>query len=656
MKLRTKVMVILSVTVVLAMGGSGLFFFQQYHAAFYHSVLHAVDSVAKNNVEILSNYLHNQNLIANHIGAMLPHEALELKDYQGIENYFTKHYQAFPFFENGFFLLDEHGILRAGYPLNPELHGTDYSSRAYFQRTMAEKKGVVGFPYRSPRTGKGVLAFTVYITSRKGTPLGVLCCSTLLKTDGIISKIRNRKIGETGYSYVFDKNRLIILHPEDERMLVRDVSIGANKIFDAAIEGFEGTAETVNSKGVKMLVAFRPVPGTDWIVASQLPVVEAFAPLVVSQRIFVVFIFISSIGAALIGLFFVHRSMRDLDTLEAIIAALAVPDGLNHDIKKVLTAETDKLKPLSNHPEFGTLTSTISKLYNRLGRSLAEIQQLANELEGAYQQLKATQLQILQQEKMASVGQLAAGVAHEINNPMGFITSNLLMLKRYQGRLKNYLEQLETWLQEQGSPGILEQQKDLQKKLKITYVLEDVQDLIEESSEGATRVRDIVQNLKSFSRVDQSEFTQADINKCLESTIAIVWNEIKYKATLEKDFGELPLVPCYPQQLNQVFLNILINAAQAIEKKGAIKIKTWVENRKVKIAISDNGSGIPEDIREKIFDPFFTTKDVGVGTGLGMSISYEIIQKHNGRIEVDSREGQGTTFTIELPLGREGDE
>ena len=133
-------------------------------------------------------------------------------------------------------------------------------------------------------------------------------------------------------------------------------------------------------------------------------------------------------------------------------------------------------------------------------------------------------------------------------------------------------------------------------------------------------------------------------------------NEIKYKATVEKDFGELPLLPCYPQQLNQVFLNILVNAAQAIEGKGEIKIKTWTENKNVVITISDNGPGIPEEIREKIFEPFFTTKDVGEGTGLGMSISYDIIKEHRGQIKVASEAGQGTTFTIELPLDREGDE
>lgn len=656
MKLRTKAMIILVVTVMLAMGGSGLFFFQKFKVAYRHSVFQAIDAVAKNNAESLSNYLQRQHDIAKHIGEMLPIVSLELTGSQWIEDYFARHYDGFSFFGNGFFFLDANGLLRVDYPSFPERHGQDFSFRPYFKRTMAEKKGIVGQPYRSARSGEGVLTFTAYMAAADGTPLGIVGCSTLLENDEILSKIRNRKIGETGYSYVFDKNRLMILHPNDERMLTSDVPLGSNVMFDAAIQGFEGTTETVNSKGVKMLVAFRAVPGSNWIVASQLPAKEAFAIQAENQRIFIIFIFVGSIFAALVGLFFVHRIMRDLDTLEVATSTLAIPDKSDTDIEKVLSTETDKLKPLAGHPEFGSLANTISKLYSRLGRSLSESQHMAGELDGAYQQLKATQSQILQQEKMASVGQLAAGVAHEINNPMGFITSNLSTLKRYQEKLTIYLQQLEEWLKDQASDEILEQQKKLKKKQKIAYILEDIEDLIEESNDGAVRVRDIVQNLKSFSRVDQTEFTQADINECLESTLAIAMNEVKYKASVEKDFGELPLLPCYPQQLNQVFLNILVNAAQAIEENGEIKIKTWNENDLVKIAISDNGSGIPEDIREKIFEPFFTTKDVGKGTGLGMSISYDIIKEHQGQIKIDSAIGQGTTFTIELPVDREGDE
>ena len=289
---------------------------------------------------------------------------------------------------------------------------------------------------------------------------------------------------------------------------------------------------------------------------------------------------------------------------------------------------------------------------DELERSVAESVQMATTLEFVNAELKATQSQMLQREKMASIGQLAAGVAHEINNPIGFVSSNLRSLDKYIKKLTGYLELLEKGLKEQ-APESWKEIKPQRKKLKIDFLLEDCDDLITESLDGSERVRKIVQNLKTFSRVDQAEEQLADLNECLESTISIVWNELKYKAQLEKDFAELPDIYCSPQELSQVFTNILVNAAQAIEKEGLVKIRSWLEDETIFISIQDNGSGIDKANLEKIFEPFFTTKPVGEGTGLGMSISYEIVKKHGGDILIDSELGKGTTFTISLPLNRE---
>lgn len=282
-----------------------------------------------------------------------------------------------------------------------------------------------------------------------------------------------------------------------------------------------------------------------------------------------------------------------------------------------------------------------------------EIEKQHQEIEKAYAELKATQGQILQQEKMASIGQLAAGVAHEINNPMGFISSNLNSLGKYLKRFAEYVESQDLILrslQNQENEVGLDEIRKLKKSVKLDYLLSDGKDLIEESLEGAERVRSIVQGLKNFSRIDQAEFQDADINECLESTIRIAWNEIKYKARLNKDLGELPKTFCYPQQLNQVFLNILVNAAHAIEKEGVIDVKTWAVRDEIFISISDDGCGIPEANLARLFEPFFSTKEVGKGTGLGLSISYDIMKKHDGRIEVRSRLGEGTTFVLRLPV------
>ena len=275
------------------------------------------------------------------------------------------------------------------------------------------------------------------------------------------------------------------------------------------------------------------------------------------------------------------------------------------------------------------------------------------ELEKAYEELKATQTQMLQREKMASIGQLAAGVAHEINNPMGFIISNLGTLEKYSQKLKEYINAQSRTLRLMEFPDTSHALEEIRNKLKLDYVLNDITPLIEESLNGAARVTRIVQNLKSFSRVDHAEYTAADINECIESTLNIVWNELKYKSTVEKEYGELPLTKCYPQQLNQVFMNLLVNAAQAIEKEGIIKIKTWSADGAIHISISDTGAGIPEEKINKIFDPFYTTKEVGKGTGLGLSISYDIVKKHNGEIHVRSEIGTGTEFLIHIPVVKE---
>ncbi len=275
------------------------------------------------------------------------------------------------------------------------------------------------------------------------------------------------------------------------------------------------------------------------------------------------------------------------------------------------------------------------------------------ELENAYAELKNTQTRILQQEKMASIGQLAAGVAHEINNPMGFISSNLGTLGKYAGKLAGYVRELTGSAEQFNGREQLAALRERRRQLKIDYILDDIEPLINESLEGADRVKTIVQNLKTFSRIDEAESKPADINDCIESTLSIVWNELKYNADVRKDYGELPLTMCHPQQLNQVFMNLLVNAGQAIENRGEIRIKTWSSDGSIYVSISDTGSGIPEDRLTKIFEPFYTTKEVGKGTGLGLSITYEIVKKHDGEITVDSQVGKGTTFTIKIPVVEE---
>jgi PAS domain S-box-containing protein len=291
-----------------------------------------------------------------------------------------------------------------------------------------------------------------------------------------------------------------------------------------------------------------------------------------------------------------------------------------------------------------------------LRTALKELESEHRELEAAWKELRESQKKIIQQEKMASIGQLAAGVAHEINNPMGFIMSNLNSLKKYMMKIPEFIriqsEAIGELSQANGSgETVRHRTAEAGRSLKIDYILEDAQSLIKESLDGAERVKVIVQDLKNFSRVDEAEYKLADINRILESTFNIVWNELKYKATVKKEYGRVSSVWCNAGQLGQVFMNILVNAAQAMPDHGEITIRSWEESASVHVAVSDTGSGIPESQLSRIFEPFFTTKEVGKGTGLGLSIAYDIVKKHKGEIEVLSEAGKGTTFIVRIPIG-----
>ncbi len=281
-----------------------------------------------------------------------------------------------------------------------------------------------------------------------------------------------------------------------------------------------------------------------------------------------------------------------------------------------------------------------------LARRLAEVTQLKERLEQAH-------LQLLQSEKMSAIGQLAAGVAHELNNPIGFVHSNLGTLQKYVDDLLAIeaayvrVEQLPP----SHSGAALEDARRLKVACDYEYIIDDLPKLIRESKEGLERVRRIILDLKDFSRSGENDWQWADLHACLDSTINIAWNELKYKADVERQYGELPKVRCLPSQLNQVFMNLLVNAAQAIEQRGRIVVRTAsLDGQSVWVEIEDSGQGLSPEVQKRLFEPFFTTKPVGQGTGLGLSISFNIIEKHQGRIDVRSTPGHGTTFRITLPV------
>jgi two-component system, NtrC family, sensor kinase len=280
-----------------------------------------------------------------------------------------------------------------------------------------------------------------------------------------------------------------------------------------------------------------------------------------------------------------------------------------------------------------------------------ELRQRHEELQESNRRLEEAHNQLLQSEKMAAIGQLAAGVAHEINNPVGYVSSNLTTMKGY---VENLLQIMDVYSSAEYLLSVhkatSETISNIKKSLEFDYIKKDLPDLLRESLEGISRVSEIVTNLKAFSRIDTQELQWSDLHKGMEATLSIVNNELKYKATVIKEYGDIPQIECRLAQINQVFMNLLVNAVQAIEDTGTIWIRTAGEGSWVWVEIEDTGKGIPPEHMNRIFDPFFTTKPVGKGTGLGLSLSYGIIDKHGGHFEIESKVGRGTRFRIWLPI------
>ncbi len=370
---------------------------------------------------------------------------------------------------------------------------------------------------------------------------------------------------------------------------------------------------------------------------------------------------------------FLVASVREPDTLRSRIQVVADPttteDTLHHLDGRVLeftsrpqylgeaiTGRVFSVQDVTQRTlDAQALRESRDQLELRVKARTADLQALnatlqteKERLAELVRQLESAQAQLMQSERMASIGQLAAGVAHEINNPVGFVNSNLGSLKQYVERLLSLLDVYEA-AEAELLPAARARMEQARAGADLAYLRTDITDLLAESADGLQRVTRIVQDLKNFSHPDSTERQLADLEQGLESTLRVVWNELKYKCQVTKNFAGLPQIMCHPFQLNQVFMNLLVNASQAIEKQGSIHIRTGFDDTEVWVAIEDSGKGIQPEHLSRLFDPFFTTKPVGQGTGLGLSLAYGIVQKHGGRIDVQSTPGQGSTFTVWLP-------
>jgi len=346
--------------------------------------------------------------------------------------------------------------------------------------------------------------------------------------------------------------------------------------------------------------------------------------------------------------------------LIALIATslLAYTFGYRYFVKPLLllsqaASELDKgsdFKPLQDNivitelselfKKFNVMTNTVHKREQSLKKSY-------DKLSKANEELILSESQLIQSEKMASIGVLAAGVAHEINNPLGFVKSNLDILDEYLVDIQKYHQEVNQQLPMETSQ---EWREALAKEYDIDFIFEDIPSLLKVSIGGIERITHIVQSLKTFARIEESTKSKTDINEGLKVTLNMVNNELKYNCKVHVELENLPIIDAFPSKLNQVFMNLLINAGQSITDKGDIFVRTFIKDTDIVIEIEDNGSGIPVSVLPHIFTPFFTSKQVGEGTGLGLSISHGIIKQHDGRIEVTSEEGKGSCFSVYIPI------
>ena len=398
----------------------------------------------------------------------------------------------------------------------------------------------------------------------------------------------------------------------------------------------------------------------NWILLMEFNAKNVFSPVTNLKEQFILVIVISIFFTLGLGFMLNTFLIEPLGKLKQDVIRIGKGD-LSTQININSDDEIGALAKSFNQMTSILKETTVSKqdllnINNELTRRERALKNILFDLHKTHEELKNAQSQLLQSEKMASLGQLSAGVAHEINNPLGFISSNIESLEKY---LESYSKLFRGTnnLKKAIDEGNLQKAKDLnlelsriEKKMNLNFIASDSDNLIRETKGGIERIKKIILDLKTFSRKNDEQMEQHQLQNIIESILSIVWNEIKYKAEIKKDYAQLDDVHCNEQKLGQVFINLLINACQAIENKGEILIRTYQENSFACVDIQDNGCGIEEDTLQKIFDPFYTTKKAGEGTGLGLSVSYDIIRQHNGTLSATSKLGEGATFTVKIPF------
>ncbi|NEO82836.1 MAG: sensor histidine kinase [Spirulina sp. SIO3F2] len=484
-----------------------------------------------------------------------------------------------------------------------------------------------------------------------GRPDGVLVAT--INLDFLNSVVARSQISETGYVYILDQHNQIIARKrtdvetdQDAILEVLDTRI-ASAVFQDNLT--DSTHIYQGLRGLDVLGTRSLIYGVNWQVVVELPLQEVYAP-------------IRRLMAAIFTILTVSILATIILSVQVARLLVSPLEKLTHAANQISQGQFSSDLSIQSFNEWQVLANAFNYMTHRIHESFQAIESKNEQLTDTLDELKSTQLQLVQNEKMSSIGQLVAGIAHEINNPIGFIYGNLTHANSYAQDLLNLVSLYQTYYPEPDHA--IQDELD---NIDIDFIKEDFPRLLASIHMGSQRVKDIVLSLRNFSRLDEAQHKSVDLHEGLENTLVILQSKFKSKPThpgikISKNYGELPSINCYPAQLNQVFLNLIVNAIDALEDKRKIdtsyspeiKITTGYQDEvnppQVRIRITDNAGGIPDDVKTRIFDPFFTTKPIGKGTGLGLSISYKIItETHCGQINCTSEIGTGTTFEIIIP-------
>ncbi|MGK7928150.1 MAG: ATP-binding protein [Spirulina sp.] len=486
-----------------------------------------------------------------------------------------------------------------------------------------------------------------------GRSQGVLVAT--INLDFLNAIVARSQIGQTGYVYILDNRNRVIAKKLAAKEAYQEVTLETLSDRDLIQTLNLNLSDSLNVyrglRNIKVLGTSSFVYGVDWRVVVELPIWEVYAPI---HRLMVLMVILLMIAIG-ISIFLSFKIARSL---------IAPLEYLTRSANKISHGEFTTRVNIKNRNEWGILANAFNYMTARIRQSFKTLEQKNDELSETLTKLQSTQLQLIQNEKMSGLGQLVAGVAHEINNPINFIYGNLVHTEEYAETLLKLIA-----LYQQYYPQPDREIHEELEKADLAFLQQDFPKVVKSMKMGSQRVREIVNSLRSFSRLDEADFKEANIHEGIDNTLIILQNQIKAypeRSAIQiiKNYDNLPLVPCYPAQLNQVFMNLLNNAIDALDcfrqpdsdRQPEITIFTEYiaglsrENTEISIRIVDNGEGIPEEVKPRIFDPFFSTKPIGKGTGLGLSISYQIIvETHQGSLECFSTKGKGTVFQIKIP-------